>query len=48
MKWQIEVPLLTNRFVMTDVVVGFGATILICWMMMFLAFAWGNDFRNLG
>ena len=48
MKWQIEVPLLTNRFVMTDVVVGFGATILICWLMMFLAFAWGNDFRNLG
>ena len=48
MKWQIEVPLLTNRFVMTDVVVGFGATILICWLMMFLAFAWGNDFRDLG
>ena len=48
MRWQIEVPLLTNRFVMTDVVVGCAVTVFICWMILFLAFAWGSDFRDLG
>ena len=48
MRWQIEVPLLTNRFVMTDVIVGCAATVFLCWLILFLAFAWGSDFRDLG
>ena len=48
MTWRIEVPLLTNRFVMTDVIVGCGVTVILCWLFFFLAFAWGNDFRDLG
>ena len=47
MTWRIEVPLLTNRFVMTDVIVGCGVTVILCWLFFFLAFAWGSDFRNL-
>jgi hypothetical protein len=47
LRWRVDVPLLTNRFIVNDVILGAGATTLIAGLLIGGIFAWSGGWTGL-
>lgn len=42
LRWRLEVPLITNRFVLIDTLIGFASTVVLGAIMFSIIFGWSN------